>query len=136
MKKRWFSAKCVFRHADIGGPRQLYEERVVLLRARGFKHAMKLAGREANKYADGLPGVSFTGYISVFAPIRKPEIYSDMEQSDLEPGEYLATRYPPKPANCEAEGREHRFYNKGNGRSACYHCEVVRPTERETTHRS
>jgi hypothetical protein len=48
MKKLWFSARCVFVHPDrVNSPRQLYEERLLLVRARTFRKAMKLAEREA-----------------------------------------------------------------------------------------
>ena len=134
MKKQWFSAKCVFVHRDSGsGPRQLYEERVLLVRAPTFRKARKLAEREAAEYERLLDGCAFTGFVEVFHLFDEPgkgaEVFSAMEQSDLEPTEYLERRYPSKSADCEAEGREHRYYDKGNGYSACYHCSVVKPGE-------
>ena len=101
----------------------------MLLRARNFDQAIKLAEREAKKYAGHLAGVSYTGYANVYQPFDKPgdgaEVFSAMEQSDLEPNEYLHLHYPPEPADCEAIGREHRWYNKDNEKSACYHCSVI-----------
>ena len=131
-KKSWFAAKCVFLHADRGfGPRQLYEERIVLLRARSGQKAIKLAEREAERYAQFVDQVSFTGFVDVFQPLPGvgAEVYSAMEPSDLAIKEYLNLRYPPAPADCEAVGREHRYYNKARGYSACYNCAVVKPGE-------
>jgi hypothetical protein len=133
-EKTWFSAKGIFIHADReNGPRQLYEERVVLLRARSSRKAWKQAEREADRYAKALNQVSFAGIVDVFRPFDKPgvraEVYSKMEQSDLTAKEYLRLRYPREPLDCEADGREHRYYNKGRGYSACYHCAVVKPGE-------
>jgi hypothetical protein len=132
MKKQWFSAKGVFVHRDSGsGPRQLYEERLILVRARTFRKARKLAEKDAQKYERLLDGCAFTKFVEVFRLFDEPgdgaEVFSTMEQSDLEPKEYVERRYPSKPADCEAEGREHRWYNKGHGYSACYHCSVVKP---------
>jgi hypothetical protein len=134
MKKQWFSAKGVFVHRDSGsGPRQLYEERVLLVRARTFRKARKLAEKDAQKYERLLDGCAFTEFVEVFRLFDEPgdgaEVFSTMEQSDLEPKEYVERRYPSKPADCEAEGREHRYYNNGHGYSACYHCSVVKPGE-------
>ncbi len=133
-KKTWFAAKGVFLHADQGsGPRQQYEERVVLLRARSGQKAIKLAEREAERYARILDQVSFTGFVDVYQPFDEPgvgaEVYSAMEPSDLVIKEYLNLRYPPEPLDCEADGREHRYYKKARGYSACYHCAVVKPGE-------
>ncbi len=133
-KKTWFAANSVFLHADRGsGPRQLYEERVVLLRARSGQKAIALAMREANRYAGMLDAVTFTGFVDIYQPFDEvavgAEVYSHMDQSDLGPTEYLSLRYPPEPLDCEAEGREHRYYNKARGYSACYHCAVVKPGE-------
>ena len=102
-------------------------------RARTFRKARKLAENDAQKYECLLDGCAFTEFVEVFRLFDEPgngaEVFSTMEQSDLEPREYVERRYPSKPADCEAEGREHRYYNKGHGYSACYHCSVVNPGE-------
>ena len=131
MKKIWYTAKCVFRHRDLGtGPRQLYEERLILLRAKSFTKAMKRAKREAESYAQDLDGCTFTGHIELFELYETvgdgAELFAEMRQSDLTPEDYLERYYPPVPDDCETEGRTHRFYNKGDGYSACYHCSIVR----------
>ena len=131
--KTWYSAKSVFLHADKeSGPRQLFEERVIVIRARKLRKAMKLALREATSYARDMPGCEFTGYLNICRLFDKPqhiaEIYSAMHQSDLTADAYLDAHYPPEPSSCEESGREHRFYNRGHGYSACYHCAFVRET--------
>ena len=128
--KTWYSAQSIFLHRDTGsGPRQQYEERVVLVRARGIRKAMKVALREAKSYAKDLPGCTFTGYINVFRPFDKPqhlaELFSAMHQSEAAADEYLEAHYPREPKSCENLGREHRLYNRGRGSSACYHCAIV-----------
>jgi len=57
------------------------------LRARSGQKAIKLAEREAERYARILDQVSFTGFVDVYQPFDEPgvgaEVYSAMEPSDL-----------------------------------------------------
>jgi Domain of unknown function (DUF4288) len=62
----WYSAKCIFLHSDTGhGPKQMYEERVVLLRANSVDVAIERAEREAEEYCRDLDGCKYLGYVLV-----------------------------------------------------------------------
>jgi hypothetical protein len=91
---------------------------------------MKFAIKEAKTYARGLPDCSFFGYVDLFELYTKPtemtEVFSAMQQSDLPTDQYLDRYVPVDLENCEAVGREHRYYNKGGGKSACYHCRIIK----------
>jgi hypothetical protein len=126
----WYSAQCIFLHSDKGhGPKQMYEERIVLLRADSTEDAIEQAEKEAEEYCDDLEGCRYVGYVNVFAMFDKPgagtEVFSTMQKSDLESKEYLNLHYPNEPDNCDAIGEIHRWYNLDEKHSACYHCKVV-----------
>ncbi|HKX29804.1 MAG TPA: DUF4288 domain-containing protein [Blastocatellia bacterium] len=131
-KEPWYAARCVFQHlATERGPRQLYEERIVLLKAQSFDEAIQRAEKEAADYCRELEGCIYTDYVDVFHLFEAKigdgtEIYSIMRRSDLQPEEYLDQYYPDEPADCEALGETHRWHNADDERSACYHCQVVR----------
>jgi hypothetical protein len=126
----WYSAKCIFLHSDTAhGPKQMYEERVVLLRADSV--AIERAEREAEEYCRDLNGCKYLGYVNVFdihdgKPDDGAEIFSSMQMSNLKPKEYLDLRHPNDPDDCEAIGETHRWHNLDDNRSACYHCKVIR----------
>ena len=97
MRKRrsWYSAKCIFRHGELRAEKgaQVYEERIVILRAKDEDQAMALAEKEARRYAKSLDGVEYLEFASVFhmyaAPKATAEVYSLMRESRLKPGAYL-----------------------------------------------
>ena len=128
----WYAAKCIFLHAETnGGHKQMYEERIVLLRARSFDEAIGRAEKQAEGYCNDLDGCKYVGYVDVFHLTGGKlsdgaEIFSSMRRSDLKPKEYLNQFYPVEPDDCEAIGEAHRWYNLDGNRSACYHCKVVR----------
>src|SRR5882724_9356878 len=86
----WYGAKCVFLHVNIAScPGQVYEERVVLVRANDFDEAIRLAEIEANNYAGDDEDCTFTGFMNVFHIYDKKigdgtEVYSLMRTSDLD----------------------------------------------------
>jgi len=130
--KSWYSAQCIFLHADkIHGPQQMYEERIVVLRAESMEAAIERAEKEAKDYCGDVNGCSYIGYVNVFALYDDEigdgsEIFSSMQKSQLVPKEYLDLHYPDAPENCEAVGESHRWHNLDDRRSACYHCKVIR----------
>jgi hypothetical protein len=133
MKKGpWFGAQVIFLHSEVdGGRKQMYEERITLLKADSFKEAIKRAEKESRKYCRGLTGCEYAGLVDVFQIVGKKvddgtEIFSSMQKSDLKAKEYLTLHYPDIPDDCEAVDENHRWYNKDGKRSACYHCKVVR----------
>lgn len=128
----WYAAQCIFRHTDAGrGPKQTYEERIILLRANSADEAIARAEKEAKGYCADLNDCEYLGYVSVFhlfddAPGDGTEIFSSMQRSDLTAKEYLDRHYPDVPADCEAIGETHRWHNLDGNRSGCYHCDVTR----------
>ena len=130
--KRLYSAQCIFLHSDQGhGPKQMYEERIILVRATNADAAIERAEEEAREYTRDLAGCNYVGYINVFEMDDEKltdgsEIFSSMQASDLRPEEYLRFHYPSIPDDCETLGQVHRWHNLDDKRSACYHCKVIR----------
>jgi hypothetical protein len=63
----WYAARCLFEHPE-QAPRKgtrCYEERVVVLRARGFGEAIRRGESEAKRYARGCLA-EYLGFIEVF----------------------------------------------------------------------
>lgn len=97
IKKRknepWYGAKCVFLHMGLSdGP--VYEERVVLVKAKDLDEAIERGEKEAEEYAGNLDDCTYTGFINVFHIFGNKitegtEVYSLMRSSDLETDEYL-----------------------------------------------
>ena len=131
----WYSAQCVFLHADKQhGPKQMYEERIVLLRAKSFEAAIEQAEQEARRYCRDLDSTSYLDYVNVFRLSDDDlgagtEIFSTMQQSDLSPRQYLDLHYPCLPDDCETLGETHRWHNLDDKQSACYHCKVIRASQ-------
>ena len=109
----------------------MYEERIVLLKARSFDEAIDRAEKEAEEYCRDLDGCTYAGYVDAFLLYDErigdeTEIFSSMCRSDLKPKEYLNQYYPAELDDCEAIGEMHRWHNLDDVRSACYHCKVIR----------
>ena len=91
----WYGAKCVFLHTAIEScPGQVYEERVVLIRAASFEEAIRKAVEEAEEYAGDAEGCSYTGFVDVFHMYdervdERTEVYSLMRRSELDVTRYL-----------------------------------------------
>ncbi len=128
----WYAAQCIFLHADKGhGPKQMYEERIVLLKADSFDDAIERAENEAEKYSRDLDGCKYLGFVNVFHIYDSKlaagtEMFSRMEKSELKPKQYLDLHYPDESDDCEAIGEAHRWHNLDGRSSACYHCKVIR----------
>lgn len=131
-KKKWFTAKGIFLHEPWAkNMKQWYEERIVLLKAKKKKEALKLANKEAKKYIKNLDGAQFIEITEVWSILdeeigNKSEIFSSKSISLLEPNEYLEKFYPTTPEDCEANGEKHSWHNFDNKKSACYNCLVKR----------
>jgi hypothetical protein len=125
----WYSAQCVFLHAEtVHGPHQMYEERIIVLRAESIEAAIARAEKEAEEYCSNLDNCRYIGYINVFAMFDDEikdgsEIFSSMQRSHLTPKGYLY--HPDTPEDCEAVGEIHRWHNLDDKRSSCYHCKVI-----------
>lgn len=127
----WYSAKCVFRHLETDIRRQMYEERIILLKADSFDEAFSKAASEAEKYCTESDNCQYTGFADIFRLYEekigdKSEIFSVMRTSDLETDNYLERFYPEESENCESIGQTHKWFNRDNEIDACYHCAVIR----------
>jgi hypothetical protein len=95
----WYGAKCIFLHTRIDScPGQVYEERLILVRAESPDDAISRAEVLAKEYANDLEGCSYTGFIDVFHIYDEnmgdgTEVYSIMRTSDLGKDEYLNRFY-------------------------------------------
>lgn len=95
----WYGAKCVFLHTAIEScPGQVYEERVILVRAGSLDDAIARAEVLAEEYATDLDGCTYTGFVDVFHIYDESiedgaEVYSLMRTSDLGRDEYLNRFY-------------------------------------------
>jgi hypothetical protein len=130
MKNRWYSAKCVFRIPETDSRRQVYEERIILIKAKDWDSAVTKEETEANLYGKDSTPIAFTGFVDVFHLLDDTvgdttELFSSMQQSDLNTAEYLSRFYPATPEDCEAEGQSHRWYKKTENSNGCYHCNAV-----------
>lgn len=96
----WYSCKCIFRHDNVSPKKgkKVYEERVVLLRARSFDEAIELGEKEAEEYTQSLDGVKYMGFINVYHLFdkrmrHKAEVYSIMRENKMSKKEFLDRYY-------------------------------------------
>ena len=83
----------------------MYEERLVVVRARSQNQAIRVAEREARAYAKGLTSVKYLGFVEVFELFARAlrsgaEVFSLMRSSNLAPAGYLSRFFD--------DGSEHR----------------------------
>ena len=125
----WYSAKCIFRHIETDSRRQMFEERITLHKAEDWDAAIEKAEVNAKQYCADVD-CEFTGFVDVFEFFDEKikdetEVYSSMQDNDLESNAYLNQFYPEQPNDCESIGKSHRWYNKDDKLNGCYHCRVV-----------
>jgi hypothetical protein len=104
----WYAARCVFKHTNLKALRRrknVYEERIVLVRARSFDEAFRKAEREAKKYARGTAGITYIRFVEAYHLFGRrvgdgSEVFSLMRSSDLTSRAFVA-RYL-------RDGSEHR----------------------------
>lgn len=127
-ENKWFTAKGIFLHKpEYLNAKQWYEERIILLKAKNEKEALKFAGKEAKDYIKGSEGAKFIEITDVYELYEeeisdKCEVFSSKIISLLEPQDYLEVFYPNAPEDCEANGEKHSWHNFDNKNSACYNC--------------
>jgi hypothetical protein len=95
----WYGAKCVFQHNDRkDGDNNMYEERIVLLKAENIDEALIRAENEAKQYVNELTECKYLGFVDVFNLFDETiedgtEVYSLMRQSKLNKEKYLDNFY-------------------------------------------
>jgi hypothetical protein len=96
-REPWYAARCIFCD-ERSGTLKTYEERVILLWAESEEQAIRLAEEEAQEYAAGSPGCSYTGFLDLFHLFdeeigHRAEVFSLMRSSDLNQNDYLNRYY-------------------------------------------
>jgi len=93
--KGWYGAKTIFsvNQNAVKGAMNLYEERIVLVKAASFDEAILEAEKEAQYYA-GKNDMKYLEYVNVFKLEderikNKIEVFSLMRDSKLSPKEYI-----------------------------------------------
>jgi hypothetical protein len=94
----WFSVKCLFIHRNLSkeAEKDLFEERIILTRAKNNSWAIKKAELEARHYAK-IENCEYLRYCDCFKIENSvgdnSEIYSLMRSSALEPEDYISRFY-------------------------------------------
>ena len=107
----WYTARCLFRHSSgsrLSRRRFLYEERLVIIRARSADEAIRKAESEAREYAR-LTGGRYLGFVETFhlfeSRLRSgTEVFSLLRSSNRTPNPFLSRYYD--------DGSEHRQGSK------------------------
>lgn len=103
---RWYGARCVFRwrspKPEQGGAS--YEERVVVLRAVSFDHAIARAEEDAKTYA-AETDADYLDFVTVYELPEETlgdatEVFSLLRDSDLAPQEYLDRHFDTGRERC------------------------------------
>lgn len=122
MSLEWYSVKGLFRwYFKDSGETERIEERIVLLRADSFDHALDLAEEEAQKYCTEDSEANFRiepvswwhAYWIGNEPFDGVEIFSRSCLTKLE-GEAFVRRYYPKTHNATANPSCHRTCTKSH----------------------
>jgi hypothetical protein len=90
----YFGIRCLFQHEGLATTANVYEERIVLVKAAGPEEAILVAESEARDYAEGLGDANYLEFLQAFhlfdEPAESPsEVFSLMRESDLGPNEYI-----------------------------------------------
>src|SRR5688500_5024529 len=113
-EENWFTAKGIFFHKpQTENQNQWYEERILLLKVKSEKEALKRAKKEAKEYAKNLDGTQFLEITDIWEINSltdeigdKAEIFSSKMISLLKPDDYLEQFYPTTPEDCEPNGEK------------------------------
>ncbi len=93
----WYGARTIYLHnARKVETSNLYEERIVLIKANDFFDAITKAELEGEKYAKEESEIEYLGFVNVFKLFEsrikdKTEVYSLMRESKLNSEDYLST---------------------------------------------
>ena len=124
-----YSGSGIFKHV-YDDPNRIakFEERVVITEAPSESEAEKQILTEFKEYAQD--GIVFVGEFTINEIIESElitEVASTMRIFQGTDEEYLEQHwYDLQPESCDDKGWNHVWYNKGNGKSACYNCQEVR----------
>jgi hypothetical protein len=94
----WYGVRTLFEHEDSKqGLDRLYEERLVLVRAKSADEALTKGEEEAKQYARTLDRTAYLGFVEVFElngqPEENVEIFSLMRESRMAPKAYITKHF-------------------------------------------
>lgn len=126
----WYSAKCLYRRKPVNGiRRQLFEERIILIRANSFDSAKSKAELESNKYSTESDLIEFVEILDIYEldSVKEitdgQEIYSLIFSSNLKPKAFIEKYFPnPQLDDCSKHKLRHRWYKINHELKGCYHC--------------
>lgn len=96
---KWFAVQMVFRHGPEGRDKAVYEERVLLYRARSPSQAAARAKRDINSYLAANPKFSKVGEPNLFGMAAKEsnldgaEAWSCLHTGPSDPKKFWTARY-------------------------------------------
>jgi hypothetical protein len=106
MGYEWYGVKTVYMHEGLAEKpaHQVYEERVVVMRARGQREAIRRAEREARAYCSKLKNTRYLGYLMLYVTSETQiydgtEVFSLMRESPLNAAGFL-NRYFDEETEC------------------------------------
>jgi hypothetical protein len=93
----WYGVRCIFAHrgrTDVPSGSELYEERILLVRASSLEEAIERAEAEAARYAQDLGDAEYLGDADAFHVFSSEigdltEVFSLMRESDLDAEAYV-----------------------------------------------
>ena len=104
-KYEWYGAKSLYSHVMTDTKKHVYEERIVVFRARSTEEAITLAEKEAHKYAKSLKNARYLKYgVMVYimqetAIHSGTEVFSLMRKTNLKPRAFQI-RYHDTKSEC------------------------------------
>ena len=129
-----YSGTGIFKHCfDTPNKITQFEERIVVTNASSEKEAETIILAEFKDYA--VENVAFLDTYEINEITEDNdstviEVASSMRVFTGTDQEYLEIYWDDqKPTSCEVKGWKHAWYNRGNGKSACYNCQEVREGE-------
>lgn len=90
----WYGVKALFVHSG-----KLIEERIIIVKAKGFDDAQRIAINEANEHVEGIEDTtSFLGIVDIYHMFTDTvkdhtEVYSHMTDFTGDSKEYVRERY-------------------------------------------
>lgn len=128
-----YSCIGVFKHC-FDDPKRItqFEERVVVTEASSPEEAEKIILAEFEEYsADGVEFLDVYEIQEIYEEgSTVTEIACNIKKFAGTDEEYLSKYWhDQRPLSCENVGWQHVWFNRGNGKSGCYNCQVERDGE-------
>lgn len=130
---KWYGAIGLFRHVSSNPDRiTMYEERVVIVSAKGEAEAIAKILNDFKQYGSGEDGCEFLDQYEIRETYDPPgsevtDVACNTRITNIAPEEYIKKYWGDlRPASCGDAGWRHVWYNAGHGKSSCYNCQETR----------